>query len=49
MNKLFHDFDDNKNGMLDQEEISQLNVHMFWDVPRIGSKNISESTISISL
>ena len=43
MLKLFHEFDQNKNGMLDSEEIAALNVHIFWDVPRIGSKDISES------
>ncbi|XP_070196653.1 uncharacterized protein [Littorina saxatilis] len=40
--KLFHDFDTNKNGMLDADEIAALNVHLFWDVPRIGSKDIND-------
>ena len=43
MLKLFHEFDHNKNGMLDDDEIAALNVHLFWDVPRIGSKDISAS------
>ena len=50
MLKLFHEFDHNKNGMLDDDEIAALNVHLFWDVPRIGSKDISASAaLSASL
>ncbi|KAK7485956.1 hypothetical protein BaRGS_00022822 [Batillaria attramentaria] len=40
--KLFHEFDHNKNAMLDEDEIASLNSHLFWEVPRIGSKDISD-------
>ncbi|XP_076445934.1 uncharacterized protein LOC143283637 [Babylonia areolata] len=40
--KLFTEFDHNKNAMLDTDEIAALNAHLFWDVPRVGSKDIND-------
>ncbi|KAH9492683.1 hypothetical protein Btru_024553 [Bulinus truncatus] len=38
---LFHHYDVNNNSRLDEAEIAELNAHIFWKVPRLGSACIS--------
>ncbi|KAK0062250.1 hypothetical protein Bpfe_008351, partial [Biomphalaria pfeifferi] len=38
---LFHSFDRNNNARLDEGEMAELNAHIFWKVPRLGSACIS--------
>ncbi|PVD34730.1 hypothetical protein C0Q70_06007 [Pomacea canaliculata] len=43
ISKFFHDCDISRNLMLFEEELAALNVHLFWDVPRIGSTDINDT------
>ena len=43
--KLFHEFDYNHNGSLDEEELSGLNCQLFFEIPRLGLKDLSKYII----
>ncbi|KAK3777048.1 hypothetical protein RRG08_008898 [Elysia crispata] len=40
---MFHECDHNKNQRLDGSEATALNMHIFWQVPRLGSSCISDT------
>ncbi|GFN82127.1 leucine-rich repeat serine/threonine-protein kinase 1, partial [Plakobranchus ocellatus] len=40
---MFHECDHNKNQRLDGTEATALNLHIFWQVPRLGSSCISDT------
>ena len=39
---MFSQYDVSKNGTLGVEEIAAINLQLFWDIPRIGAKNLSK-------